>query len=875
MATLSVQQSNGVVSFADHPQTPSASALEHEAWEILQYEKIMEIRDQVFAGTHPRLRLLNPVAQQNQNAPAVLSQPPSTPYDTGSISHSTLPNPKSTTNAAVSHSLHPYPSTQSRIPSASSPAVIGASGIDPIFLTKSDVLLKAETQQKRQRIERALADQVKEKQASSKTKSFDHDDLPDFNVTEVLRKAQELVKPIKFIESSGANGNASASDSFDENTFYSSQMNDSTPESTDKLDPSRNIPQCHFFIRGEECPYGEHCKYPHGAVIPMEEQAPNMQVQTNHYGNADAQAPPGASIAEQQPPANNGNSKSQSNENAASVPLSQAARIAQLEAELMALKGDQSDTSAQSLAVNTNHAGGTQEEEVYSPPDAVLPSPNGPTGGFARNNHRGRNGQQRREAAAAAGERSKFQGSRGKGKGKGDKAVQEEARSPVINEGRVVRNHITSPLAPQPARVSPLAVAKAPPIPQTQDDQGRGQVSNPKKRRREHDPAPTVRNVAARREPASPEIRVKEEPMSPPPPRFAEAAERWEPRRRGNERGPVYVDDVSPRFQDQENIIYRPNIIDRPAPRYILDDYREAAPPMHEPDLRRVVSTRQIRAAPLAGNERYASPQPPPARAVSQMYLPRQEQEMPRQYRASIQPEQAQYIDRDMAPSPRFREVSTMMAPPPRRIVVDQHGNQFYEQEVAPMPRPRQLSMAPLTRQGVPDQGYPMLGPRHSVARIPQSSEKMDESRYIRRGPSPPSPQYVEYNSPTHIRQPVPREGEAYHPNAPQPRYGENVRMVEYAPPQPNARYEELRPVEGISRVSSVHPVGARYEGGPERVTRVQSVLPEGRRVVSLGGEMMAQGTRHMSIRPDDPYVRPVEYAPARTQYYPGPDGRG
>ncbi|KAL8669667.1 MAG: hypothetical protein Q9168_005751 [Polycauliona sp. 1 TL-2023] len=824
MATLSLQQSNGAITFAD--QTPSAPASGQEAWEMLQYEKIMEIRDQVFAGSHPRLKLLHPVAPPNQDAPAVLSQPPSAPRDPGS------------------------------------------SGIDPIFLTKSDVLLRAETQQKRQRLERVLAEQVKEKQASSKHKSFDLDDLPEFNVTEVLRKAQELVKPIKFTESSGANGNASASDSFDENTFYSSQMNDSTPELTDKFDPSQKPPRCHFFVRGEECPYGEHCKYPHGAVIPMEEQTLPTQVQADHYDNADTQAPPGASNAEQQPPANSSSSKNPNVNNTAPEPLSQAARIAQLEAELMALKGDQSDASGQSLAVNTSLAAEVQEEEIYSPPDAVLPnSREGP----ARNSGRRKNAQQQAETVAAGG-RTKYQGARQRVKR--NKAVQEEATSPIINEGRVVRNHITSPLAPQPARVSPLAVAKAPAIAQPQDEQGRGQVSNPKKRRREQEPEPTVRNVAARREPPSPEIRVKEEPMSPPPPRFIEAADRWEPRRRGNDRGPVYVDDVSPRFQDPENGMYRPNVIERPAARYVLDDYREAAPRMHEPELRRVVSTRQARAAPLAGSERYGSPQHPPGRAVSQMYLARQEQEIPRQFRASIQPEQPQYIDRDMAPSPRFREVSTMMAPPPRRIVVDQHGNQFYEQEVAPMPRPRQLSMAPLTRQGVPDQGYPMLGPRHSVARIPQASEKMDENRYVRGGPTPPSPQYVEYNSPIDIRQPVPREGETYYSNAPQPRYGENVRIVDYGP-QTHGRYEELRPVESISRVSSVRPVGARYEGGSERVTRVQSVLPEGRRVVSLGSEMMPQGTRHMSIRPDDPYVRPVEYAPARTQYYPGPDGRG
>ncbi|KAL8774336.1 MAG: hypothetical protein Q9209_001087 [Squamulea sp. 1 TL-2023] len=848
-SALAALHSNGAITDVD----PS----EQEAWEISQYEKIMEIRDQVFAGTHPRLKLLDPVDQQKQKAPAVLSQLPSTLCEPGNTLHPVLPAP-----TGIPPSLHPQSDKQS---SNSSSALIGASGIDPIFLTKSDVLLRAETQQKRQRIERLLTDQAKEKQNSSKQKAFDHDDLPDFNVTEVLRKAQEIVKPVKFAEISGANGNASASDSFDENTFYSSQMNDSTPEPADRSESTRKAPppqNCHFFLRGEDCPYREHCKYAHDSTMLPNDQGSNVQVRAVNNGNADTHASLGAANAGQQHP---------SDKPTAPEPISQAERIARLEAELMALRGEQSDSSARSLVVNTSNAEEAQaaqeEESVYSPPDAVPPKTNKTLSHSARRKNAW---QQRRDAAPAEGSKRESR----REKVAREKAAREGARSPIIDEGRVVRNHITSPLAPQPARVSPLAVAKAPQISQAQNGRGQTQLSNPKKRRREPEAGAGVRNVVARREPASPEIRIKEEPISPPPLRFAEVADRWEPRQRANEPGPIYVDGASPRYQEQENLVYRSNAIDRPAPRYILDDYRESAPQMHEPDLRRVVSTRQARAS-LAGNERYGSPQPPPARAVSQIYLPRQEHEMPRHYRTSIQPEQVQFDDRDVAPSPRFREVSTMMAPPPRRIVVDQHGNQFYEQEVAPMPRPRQSSMAPLVRAAPPEQTIGVAGTGHPAARIPPAADSGKESRYIRRGPSPPSPSYIEYASPNHVRQAVNRDAEMYYSNEPQHRHGEGVRTVEYGPPPASGRFEEMRPMEGISRVSSVRPVGSHYEGGPDRIARVQSVLPEGRRVVSLGGEMLAQGTRHMSIRPDDPYVRPVEYAAARRQFYPGPNGRG
>ncbi|KAL8816396.1 MAG: hypothetical protein Q9223_004583 [Gallowayella weberi] len=828
-SALAVQQSNGVL---DLPE-PS----DQEAWEISQYEKIMEIRDQVFAGIHPRLKLLNPLGQKIHDSPHVSSQPSHTPQEIGNIPQPATASQKpSASLAGDTQLLTPAFSAQSRLPDPT--PIVGASGIDPIFLTKSDVLLRAETQQKRQRIERFLADQVKEKQATSKHKAFDLDDLPDFNVTEVLRKAQELVKPVKFAEINGTNGNASASDSFDENTFYSSQMNDSTPEPGEKP-----------------------------ALLQSGQQG-KVQVQSLDNSHADTQAPSGAQVTGQPPPSGNFTSD---------AILLQAERIARLEAELMALKGRQADDSSRPPIIDTRTAQKAQEEEsVYSPPDAVPPRPNEESTGRKINLWP----QQQRVSENKQGPKRPVRhkrASRGKvARERAERAEpEEEYRSDVADEGRVIRNHITSPLAPQPARVSPLAVARAPPIQQTHNSTEQNHISNPKKRRRELEAGQNARNVVARRELASPEIRVKEEPTSPPP-FFAEAADRWEPHRRGDDPGPIYVDEVSPRYQEQDRVTYRSNIIDRPAPRYVLDDYREPAPPTHEPDLRRVVSTRHARES-LAGNDHYGSPQPLPARAVSQMYIPRQQPEISRQYRASIQPEPVQYIDRDGAPSPRFHEVPRMMAPPPRRIVVDQHGNQFYEQEVAPMPRPRQSSVVPLPRQPPPDQTFQMSGPRHSVARIPQAAERVNETRYIRRGPSPASPQYIDYASPSHIRQPANREADMYYGNEPQPRRGEGVRMVEYAPPPPpvNGRYGELRAMEGISRVSSVRPVGAPFEGGQERVSRVQSVVPEGRRVVSMGGgEMIPQVTRHMSIRPDDGYTRPMEYAPARMPYYPGSDGR-
>ncbi|KAL8777941.1 MAG: hypothetical protein Q9194_002272 [Teloschistes cf. exilis] len=881
MATAVVApQSNGF--------SPADPVEQQEAWELAQNEKIIQIRDQVFAGTHPRLKLLAPIPSVKQ------SQHSSTPRNVGNNSHDSPSN--------LGRGLHPpsLSNLQSRTSPHPAPVASSASGIDPIFLTKSDVLVRAETQQKRQRIERVLADQVKERQASSKQRSFDHEDLPGFDVTEALRKAQELVKPIKFSEISGANGNASASDSFDENTFYSSQMNDSTPEAVDKSAQSAaasSKQDCKFFLRGENCPFGDQCTYIHDASKRRGTRGPIAQVQNVNQNDADSQTLSDVIRDHQQ--------QHSSNQNAS---VSQAERIAQLEAQLKALRGNQSGPNNNTFrppVLDTRIAQDAQEEEpIYSPPDAFPPKSTDVasnrfqcrrcTEKFPSNSklhhhvaarHPRLNGDDTPETPILVRIRQQQQRipAHKEAPDREYSGRENRVRSPIFNEGRVVRNQITSPVAPQPARVSPLAVSRIPPISQherlvNQDDRGfengirseKGQPSNPKKRRRDHEPGEQVRNVIPRREPPSPEIRIKEEPMSPVP--FAEPTDRWETRGR-QDRGPIYVDEVSPRYQHQGRTIHRSGIIDRPSARYVLDGYPPAPSPVHEPDLRRIVSTRQAR-APVVASERYSSPQLP-QRAASHVYIPRQEAEPPRQYRQSIQPEVMPYMDRDVAASPRPHEVPTMMAPPPRRIVVDQYGNRFYEQEVTPMPRPRQHSVAAYARPTeYSDQSFQAPAPRPSIVRIPQAIEDGRESNYVPNGPPSPPGRYIEYVTPAHHRQPVERGTELFYGSNAPIRRDEGVRMIEY-PHHASGRYEEMRPAEGIPRMSSVRPVGHQYEGGPERVSRVQSVHPEGRRVVSLGGEMVPSGTRHMSVRPDDAYARTIEYAPTRSQYYPGPDSRG
>jgi hypothetical protein len=98
------------------------------------------------------------------------------------------------------------------------------SGIDPVLLTKSDDLIRAEAQLKRQRIERQLKDTADQRRHAPFFKNQE-DMAPLIGLTEAFEKALELVKPISGLKPP-ANAQTAASDSFDENSYYSSQAND-------------------------------------------------------------------------------------------------------------------------------------------------------------------------------------------------------------------------------------------------------------------------------------------------------------------------------------------------------------------------------------------------------------------------------------------------------------------------------------------------------------------------------------------------------------------------------------------------------------------------------------------------------------------------
>lgn len=847
-----------------------------ESEKILEYKKIIKLHDDLQTNAHPRLKI--PVQTQIQGiVQNVDSQPPvhnqSSQNGVHKLPHAvrtTIPQPKdSHASSAQSGSFR----TKSPASQHVSATVTRSSGIDPVLLTKSDVVVKAELQQKRHRIERVLEEQLNQRRVASRQRTFDQDALPDLDVTEVLKKAQELVKPFKPNESNGANRTASSSDSFDENTFYSSQMNESPADDADESAQRRPRKICKFFSDGH-CRFGEACIYSHDRAPKEKLGADGLPKMDLDKVNTDDQAGSRRKATSQGPAAN---------KDIIPAAMSQHERIAELEEQLRVLKSQTGNALHNSSRKDSREARNTHDEPTYSPPDTEHPVSGQHNGGAdIREAERAHNKEPAERRVSANLE-------------KVNREYARNNRSPLSSEVRVIRNHITSPAAPQPARVSPLAVARIPQIDQRQrvfnenkrHSQGSGDLQSPRegshaplqpvsrKRRRENDTRDRARNVMQRREVASPEIRIKEEPTSPIP-----FKERSEANHTQDVSRPIYINADSPRFRTQERIVYQPRIVERPAQGYSTSE-RTPITPLNrsvitrnghsfeshdEQDLRRVVSARQVR-LPRSPLEQYAIPQASSARAASQVYHPQSARAPSRFSRTSVQPLSGSHVDRDrsLSPLPRSRFSpsmrDTVVMAPPRRIVIDQHGQRYFE---APVPTERQASVIPLGRQGEFVPRYEQHTPHHASIRDSQVMSVYEEGPYVRRAQSPVSPHYIGYQPAPKYRQTLDRDGgQVYGEEVFVPR-NDNVRMIERSESRPAGQYEEfIRPLEELIRTQSVRPSGGHYEAPREHVVRVQSVRPDQDRIINLerSRNLASQVGRQVSVRADDGLLRTVNYA--------------
>ena len=482
---------------------PSTVLSEDEIRQIQEYDRVVQFRDAVLSGSHPHIK---PPAQSgatkaqsnlqtssslggsNGEASVLLKSAPVYDYR--------LDNAQSF-KANSQQSAIATPATGGLVNFAKG-AVAGATQFDPLLLTKSDVLVRAELQQQRQRIEKTLREELEHRRTASKTTQPAEQEA-DLDLPDILAKALTLVQATAPPADAELAANSSdSSDSFDNNTFYSSQHD--TPE------PFLSSPRAHHASED----------------VPMQEtttSAPRIRVHAEHSRPANSQ-----------PAAKTSTSFTASNDVARPNRLVQSTQPYIGPSDAASFAG--LVLQRQAPVVYSQYGAGILSDSRMEDGDQVQPmviSSNG-SGSTSRSDDRHdvdeRTGpKQHRQADLVA------------------------QREPPF-----IRSHDLQPYAPQPAHVSPLATSRQPPMPDPEisilpgappqvaalrqeagngtspESSPQGEKGNKKKNKKKN-----KRKVAPER-PVSPLI--KPEPRSPSPlsaPQYSRPAKRQRPSQRQQE----------------------------------------------------------------------------------------------------------------------------------------------------------------------------------------------------------------------------------------------------------------------------------------------------------------------------------------------------
>ncbi|KAK2011197.1 hypothetical protein LZ32DRAFT_606749 [Colletotrichum eremochloae] len=833
-----------------------------ELHQIQQYEKIVHFRDAILAGSHPKIKVPKQSAPQasatavatpsNASVPAKGTTESTTQeYQAGNVQsvvsktqqHASLPGLGNPPPANANLPARPFVSA-------------GNTEINPIFLQKSDDLIKAEIQLQRQRLERALRDEVDQRRASMKA-SAQSEPLADFDLSDVLSKALTLVQATA---SSSANtlaaaNTSAASDSFDENSYYSSQHN--SPDSS--LRSSRP---------GNETDALAQAYKSSAADQPLED---NTQVQANQ----------GAQV---------GLPSELSHASATHQPQGQALNSTPSQTRPIPGRADAGHGYSRYPSVGT-----TQRTEGGENTGASTSG--GGSGDTSRSEESGvmdLDDSADRSVPAAGQQQLR-------------ESMLTRQPSPLIQ----VRAPNISPLAPQPSHVGLLARARAtcgidaqdinipqgttaqvaalrnePNVISSPDSSPQGGRNGEKRKgKKKKNNANNASNKRSARQ-APDEPYIKPEPHSPSPmsaPSFVRPQKRLrkqadeEPHYSppGRQFSRSYRDEgAAPVYEPQE---YRP----RPVSQAVTSgDYGYGREYVEEPrvpngaEYVRRVQSPGVYAVHSGPSEIYATS---PATSVDRYGRE------PRQYyrdgyevmRMSARP----MADRARSRSPIMRErASPLMGPPkapPTRVVVDPAtGRQYYE----PVSVIRHSVAPPPLRSGEPEMIYERA-PIRAESRRPGPDPRDDDVLYQRTSPIYAAPRRVvtqpEYAiSDTHrvyrhreysARSMAP-PGEEYIPA----RGGlDQRRIIEEPPREYMMRATTARPAETV-----------RYEL-PREYGRVQSVRPEQLPVQDYASapvhpealrEVIQPGPRSYSVRPSEPQVIRREYSvrPMEQQQYYG-----
>ncbi|KAH6635491.1 hypothetical protein B0J18DRAFT_442784 [Chaetomium sp. MPI-SDFR-AT-0129] len=216
---------------------PIGSFTPDELRDIREYNKLLQFRDEIISGQHPRIKpahLPGKTAQKASLTPAPTSTSAASPTASQPATAKRAVIGNGNARSQQTNQLRAQGNTPLGVPGlgilsssvqASGP---GKPEINPVLLEKSDDLVKAEIQLQRQRVERSLREQVEQRRGATKAS----DQLAELDVADIMAKAMSLVLATPLAQSTddtpAANATAS-NESADDDTFYSSRHD--TPES--------------------------------------------------------------------------------------------------------------------------------------------------------------------------------------------------------------------------------------------------------------------------------------------------------------------------------------------------------------------------------------------------------------------------------------------------------------------------------------------------------------------------------------------------------------------------------------------------------------------------------------------------------------------
>ena len=815
------------------------------------YDHLVKLRDVVIAGKHSLFRLPDPTVAELK----ALLIPPST-QDHGSTSpqlngainesafatnHTQLQQSSSfstfTTGLPGLQASSPYfQNSQSTLPSTK-PA--STTTLDPIFLEKSDSLVRAEGQLKRQRLDRDLQAQIEQRKHATRDKEPTSDAPSLIDVDLVYLNALQRVNPISGLKEEAKQGTA-ASSSFDENDYYSSQVqSDWSSEAGSSKASDKAVGA--FTADFERLDGGLSAQSLHGhrSFNARAQPAPGSSMQqATLVDSQDDEYEPGEVLEiededdDYMPPDASAFDSSRDY-----VPRAEAPLITPPE-------DDNSDYEP----------GEITDDNIVTPAQQFQrPVQKSPNVQIVRNHltHLAAPQPNRVSPLATA-------------KGASIELELVNGRPEVVQKP-----------APRSAYVYSRATSASP---SGNGVSGSGKKRRSKKRKRDHEPAGRSKRRRERQngfeEPYDQEQYIKDEPISPPPFNNVPEVPQY----------PQYI----PRPSDVDLRSSRPAPLYQYAPEVSRSGLRyehtpsapsvvRVASPAHRPvhrdtqDLRRVASLHHAQRPLSPGMYSPVTPQ----RTVSMTYgeprshqIPRPESNGIPQYVEQPAPEPLQYQRAERSRSPprgheyresyaeRLASPSLMPPPdaaPPRRIIVDQYGRRYYAEEPAPPPAaalPPRASAIPVERRPHPEMVYEQV-PSRSYA----TYREYDPADSRMAPPPPPSRRQIvpeqasEYiDSPSYVR--------SYSSRAPEP--------IRYAPAPTSPIYQEVRGYEAMPPPAAP----AREPTSPVYVSRSYSVRPE---------EPVQQTTnymRHASVAPPTQYVR-QDAPPPQTRAFsvmPGPD---